>query len=293
MRGPWTDDLELALSAAHEAGEAVMRSFRSGVEVRQKSPGQPVTPADLQADRILAERLREGRSDYGWLSEETAARPGPERGRVWVVDPIDGTRSFIAGYREFGVSVALAEDGEAVVGVIYNPARREVFWAVREGGSYRARAWTGGVVCGERLRMKAPAAGERRVLLASRSEISRKELAPLAGGWSIRPLGSTAYKLACLASGVGHGYASRGPKFEWDVAAGALIVEEAGGRVTDLRGESLRYNRPDPAVSGVVAASTPFHGPLLERTRREGWNPYGGAAGTNADGNRSRRDGCT
>lgn len=266
MTGVRESDLRLALAAAHAAGAAVMESFRLDPAVRHKSPDQPVTDADLEADAILSDRLRGERPDYGWLSEETVDRPDRlERERVWIVDPIDGTRSFIAGYREFAVSVGLVEAGAAVVGVVYNPARDEVFWATAGGGAFRVRHWTGGTDGGGALAITAPPGGTRPALLASRSEIARAEFAPFTADWQVRPVGSTAYKLAGVASGVGHAFISRGPKSEWDVVAGALLVEEAGGRATDLRGDPLRYNRRDPYIHGVIAATPALHGRLLEQ----------------------------
>ncbi len=259
-----TAELELALAATRAAGEAVMPWFRANPEVRHKTPDQPVTAADLEADAILRERLSSARPGYGWLSEESVDRPDRlERSRVWIVDPIDGTRSFIAGYREFAVSVALVEDGEAVVGVVYNPAREEVYWATRGGGAFRARHWHGGSEAGEALRMADPLEGRTPALLASRSEIAAGEFESFEGEWHIRPWGSAAYKLAGVAAGAGDGFISRGPKSEWDVAAGSLIVAEAGGRVTDLLGRPPRYNRSDPYVHGIVAAAPVLHGRLM------------------------------
>lgn len=263
---PWTTELDLALEAAREAGEAIMRRFRTDFDVRHKGPGQPVTEADLEADEILADRLLAGQPSYGWLSEETVDRPDRlSRDRVWVVDPLDGTRSFIEGYREFAVSVALAVGGEAVVGVVYNPACDDVYWATKGGGAFRSRHWTGGTEDASPLRIVEPPSGRTPSLLASRSEIGRDEMVPFAADWHIRPRGSTAYKLAGVASGSCQAFISRGPKSEWDVAAGALIVEEAGGRVTDLKGRRFLYNRSDPAVYGVVAGAAGLHGRLLER----------------------------
>lgn len=276
-------DLELALEAARAAGAAVMAWFGTGAEVRQKGPDQPVTDADLAADAVLAEHLLGERPDYGWLSEETVDRPDRlERDRVWVVDPLDGTRSFIQGYREFAVSVALVESGEAILGVVYNPASGDVYWAERGRGSYHAAGWTvvrsagrsggqlagrsGGRPEGVRLRVREPDPRRARLLLASRAEIGRGDFAMLLQRWELRPLGSTACKLAAVASGAGHAYLSRGPKSEWDVAAGGLLVTEAGGTTTDLRGEPLRYNRADPSVHGVLAAPPGLHRELLEMT---------------------------
>ncbi len=300
MDGDWAPDVALAAAAAVAAGRAVMRSFGRELEVHHKGPDQPLTAADLEADRILRGRLLGGRPDYGWLSEET--RDDPERrrrARVWIVDPIDGTRSFIAGRREFGISVGLAENGVAVLGVVLNPATGELYAAWRGGGAWKlenALADTDGE--GERgsggvgddpgrplapgavvshsppLPLSAVAAwtpihvretaAERPVILASRSEIRDQEFEPFAG-WELYPLGSTTYKLARLAEGAADVFLSRGPKSEWDVCAGDLLVREAGGSATDLRGERFRYNRPDPRVYGVVAAPPALHARVLRR----------------------------
>ncbi len=255
------EDLELAVSAAREAGDAMMRRFGEAHEVTYKEPDQPLTAADLEADDILRERLLGARPDYGWLSEETRDAPDRlRRQRVWIVDPLDGTRSYIAGRPEFAVSIGLAEAGQAVLGVVYNPATRELFWAERGAGAWcEAPARPGAM----RLHVTARSTGDQAVLLASRSEIAAGEFDPFHGGWVLRPTGSTAYKLARLAAGAGDVFLSRGPKSEWDVCAGVLLVEEAGGRATDLVGGELRYNQPDPHVEGILATNGRLHGYLL------------------------------
>lgn len=275
-------DLELAFRAAQLAGRAVMREFGRPQEVTEKAPGQPVTPADLIADRILRDELLGARPGYGWLSEETADRPDRLAAeRVWIVDSIDGTRSFIAGRPEFAISIGLAEHGRVVLGVVLNPATGEIFWALHGGGAYlahlpRAALEDGGLIAPGQLPEPArPLAVSVRtledelILFASRSEIAAGEFDPWggaageAGRWRVEPVGSTAYKLARVAVGAGDVFLSRGPKSEWDLCAGALIVAEAGGRVTDLRGEPLRYNRPDPGVYGVLATNGLVHDELL------------------------------
>lgn len=254
-------DLKLALRAVWEAGMAIMCAFGAEQEVVEKAPDQPLTAADLEADRILREVLLGGRPGYGWLSEETPDRPDRLRAeRVWIVDPLDGTRSYVAGRPEFAVSVALAERGEAVAGVVYNPATQEAYWAVRGGGAHAgALESADGPTAATRLAVSARATHDQAVLLASRSELAAGEFDPFHGGWRVRPAGSTAYKLAKLAAGEGDVFLSRGPKSEWDVCAGALLVEEAGGRATDLRGEPLRYNRADPYVHGILASNGRLH----------------------------------
>lgn len=280
------EDLALAFVAAQRAGIVIMRSFGRLQEVVEKSPGQPLTPADLEADNVLQELLLAERSGYGWLSEETLDRPDRlDAERVWIVDPIDGTRSFIAGYPEFAISIGLAENGRAVAGVVLNPAAGEVYWAMAGGGAYLARL--PGLAAGRdevlqldrlpgapiRLAVSQRTSAEELVFFASRSEIAAGEFGPWGGGagepgrWRIEPVGSTAYKLVRVAAGAGDVFLSRGPKSEWDICAGALIVAEAGGVATDLRGGPLSYNRPDPRVYGLLASNGVVHKELLDFIR--------------------------
>jgi myo-inositol-1(or 4)-monophosphatase len=241
-----------------------MQAFRKPMDVVHKSPTQPVTETDLAVDKLLRERLLATRPDYGWLSEETADNSERvSRSHVWIVDPIDGTDSFVAGRAEFAISIGLAVEGLAVLGVVANPATGEVFWARRGGGAFLERQ--GGAPVALRVRAHQP---ERLpVILASRSEIARGEFEQLFARWSIEPLGSTAYKLAAIAAGIGDAFLSRGTKSEWDVCGGSLILEEAGGRVTDLAGRVYAYNRVHPTVYGVVATTGPDHDELLAAAR--------------------------
>lgn len=259
MRDDLQPELQLALRAAADAGAAVMRHFGTHLHVTHKSPDQPLTAADLEADGLLREVLMGGTTGYGWLSEESADRPDRlRRERVWIVDPIDGTRSFIEARPEFAISIGLAERGAAVLGVVANPASGEVFWAVRGAGAWRRGA------DGVETRLQVRDADVASSILASRSEIAAGEFDALRADWRLLPTGSTAYKLALVAEGRGTAFLSRGPKSEWDVCAGALLVCEAGGAVTDLAGEELRYNRPDPYVHGILAGATGAHARLLQ-----------------------------
>jgi myo-inositol-1(or 4)-monophosphatase len=254
----WVEaDLEMAVNAAREAGVVVMKAFRTEQAVTHKSPDQPLTQADLAADALLRERLLSARPGYGWLSEETAdtvARLQCER--VWVVDPIDGTRSFIAGRAEFAISIGLAVAGESMLGVVYNPATAELFTALAGSGAHKE---------GGRLRLRATAA--RAVIAASRSEIARGEFDSFAERYDLMPTGSTAYKLGKVAEGRVDAFLSRGPKSEWDLCAGDLIVREAGGVVTDLSGAKLQYNREVPHIRGVLAAPETLHAAILQHVQ--------------------------
>jgi myo-inositol-1(or 4)-monophosphatase len=250
-------DLDLARAAARSAAEAVMGWFGTPMDVVLKSPDQPLTKADLLADRIIKDILLGARPSYGWLSEETAdSAERLEREMVWIVDPIDGTRSFIAGRPEFSISIGLARSGAVVLGVVCNPATQEYYWSSKGDGAFMAQG--DGEV---RMLSLAPCPPQNRkpIILASRNELSRGDFDSLRDEWEIKPLGSTAYKLAGVASGLGDVFFSRGPKSEWDVCAGALLVEEAGGVATDLFGEPFSYNKLEPFVSGVAASSGGLH----------------------------------
>jgi myo-inositol-1(or 4)-monophosphatase len=239
-----------------------MRYFGGDLVVRHKTPDQPLTEADLAANAVLHEQLIGARPDYGWLSEETRDHPDRlARSRVWIVDPIDGTTSFIAELPEFSISVGLVEEGVPIVGVVYNPARDEMYYAARGAGAFISR----GGAAAEPLRVSGREVHDQVTMLASRSEIAAGEFDLFRGGWRIEPAGSTAYKLAGVAAGTGEAFVSRGPKSEWDICAGVLLVSEAGGRVTDLNGAAPRFNREDPYVHGILATNGVLHDAVLTR----------------------------
>ena len=260
--GRWDAEVALAVRAVRAAAEVVMRAFRVEQEVRYKSDDQPVTEADLAADRLLKGILLGERPGYGWLSEETADSPARlSCERVWVVDPIDGTSSFVKGRPEFAVGVGLVEGGRAVVGVVMNPATGEVFHAAEGAGAYRD---------GVPLRVSGVGVDARPRIVASRWEMKRGELDPFHAAWAVSPLGSTAYKMTRVAEGGAEAFVSRGPKAEWDVCAPAVIVAEAGGRVTTLDGAPIRYNQPDPHWRGLAVTNAHVHDALLRVLADEG-----------------------
>jgi myo-inositol-1(or 4)-monophosphatase len=248
--------MEVVLEAVREAGRAIESVRRTGFAVEQKGDAGPVTEADRAADALLKERLLAIRAG-GWLSEETAddaARLARES--LWVVDPLDGTMEFVKGLPEYVVAVAFVEHGQTQLGAVHNPRTGETFWAVRGRGAYQDD--------GRRIRVS-----ESARLLASRSEIRRGEFEPFAA-WEVEPIGSIELKLAMVAAGRAGATLSRGPKHEWDVCAGALIVEEAGGRATDMFGQPLRYNQPFPKVPGILAGAPEAYTRALTRLSQTG-----------------------
>ncbi|MFQ5508224.1 MAG: 3'(2'),5'-bisphosphate nucleotidase CysQ [Leptospirillia bacterium] len=254
-------DLKLAISAARAAGEVIMSYYEDEYDIKEKGGdergGNPVTTADLEADNILKRLLLENRPDYGWLSEETA--DSGERlkcDRVWIVDPIDGTKEFIKGIPQFAISIGLADQGEIILAVILNPAKDEMYAAVRDEGI---------TLNGKPVGVTEQSALKGASVLASRSEVARGEFDDFKDEFEITPIGSIAYKLAMVASGQADLTFTLTPKNEWDFAAGYLLVGEAGGHVQVLGGHPQRFNQEDPLVQGVVATNTALFEPLMAR----------------------------
>jgi len=243
------------LGVVREAGARIEAVRRTGIAVDTKADDSPVTRADREADTLLREALPRI-LPAGWLSEETKDDEARlDERRVWIVDPLDGTKEFVAGVPEYAVAVALVEKGEPILGMIHNPVTGDEFWAVRGEGAYRN---------GSAIRV-----GESDVMLASRSEVKRGEFEPFTD-WTVRATGSIAYKLALIAAGEGGATISRGPKHEWDVCAGTILVAEAGGRVADAFGGPLRFNQAFPKVRGILAGAPAAYERCLALVREIG-----------------------
>ncbi len=243
--GGLAEDLE-RIEAALAAAEAALGRFTPGaVQALRKAGGDPVTAADTEVDGLLRRLLP--RDGEGWLSEETLddlSRTACRR--VWVVDPLDGTREFVAGIPEWSVSIGLVVDGEPVAGGVLNPATGERFVGAR-GHGVRRNGEPAQVVRRERL--------EGAVVLASRSEVGRGRWERFAGApFAIRPVGSVAYKLALVAAGRADATWTLVPKHEWDVAAGVALVLAGGGAVRAGAPEETRFNRERPLLTRLLAA---------------------------------------
>jgi myo-inositol-1(or 4)-monophosphatase len=253
-----THDVERIHEALLAAAEAVRPYVPGDIAFSVKAErGDPLTEADLAANRALHAVLP--RPGEGWLSEESAddrSRLGHDR--VWVVDPIDGTREFVDGIPEWCISVGLVERGVPVAGGILNPATGElVLGSLETGVTYNGSAAQ--VLDAPELR--------GTVVLASRSETRRGEWARFEGApFAVRPCGSVAYKMALVAAGKVEATLTVVPKSEWDVAAGAALVRAAGGRVTLLDGSEPLFNQPAPRFPHLIAA-----GPRAWRSILDGW----------------------
>lgn len=252
-----TDNAETLqrIQSAMEAARVVFGRFTAGaIAAEYKIGHDPVTEADRALDAVLRkELLRDGE---GWLSEESVDDyTRLEKSRVWVVDPLDGTREFVAGIPEFCVSIAMVENGRPVAGGICNPATNEVFLGSLESGvTYN----------GKPARPSQRTALDGATVLASRSETKRGEWKQFEGAnFKVRPMGSVAYKLALVSAGLADITFTLVPKNEWDVAAGAALVLSAGGYVATLDHQPLRCNHKNPLLSGLLACGMPLKNDLL------------------------------
>jgi myo-inositol-1(or 4)-monophosphatase len=244
--------------AALKAGEIALGYWKRNPKSWDKGGGHgPVTEADLAVNEMLAATLHAARPEYGWLSEETEdglARQDAER--VFIVDPIDGTRAFMAGEETFAHSLAVAQDGRVTAAVVYLPAIDRLYTACEQGPA----------LCdGQPIQASARAGIEGASLLATRSSLA-PELWP--GGVpdlarSFRA--SLAYRLSLVAEGRFDGMLTLRNTWEWDIAAGCLICERAGARVTDRTGAPIVFNAAHPQSAGVVAAAPGLHSALLAR----------------------------
>jgi len=252
---PYAPELARIGLALRRAGEALQRFTLGEVATRFKSGDDPVTEADTLLDALLRETLPQ--QGEGWLSEETEDDLSRlDRRRVWVVDPLDGTREFVTGIPEWSISVGLVVDGEPVAGGILNPTTGETILGAR-GMGVTLNGRPAGVT------ERSGLAGA--VILASRSEVKRGEWQGYTPGlFEIRPTGSVAYKLARVAAGLADATWTLTPKHEWDVAAGVALVLAGGGEVLVGSGEESRFNREKPLLDRLVAAPRELMPEILE-----------------------------
>jgi myo-inositol-1(or 4)-monophosphatase len=239
--------------AMREAGALALKTFRGEIKSWTKGSSSPVSEADLAVDALLRERLL-GIHDAGWLSEETEDDPARlRRPDVWVVDPIDGTRAYLAALPDWVVSAALVSAGRPAVGALYAPVTDELFLAVAGGGATvngtPIAASAGDALAGARF------SGAKRRLETLAAVEPRIETMPR--------VPSLALRIARVATGALDGTIAAPNSHDWDLAAADLLVHEAGGLITTLTGQSLIYNRPNPVHGALVAAGRARHAILL------------------------------
>lgn len=246
-------DRDLLAAAAREAGQLAVAFRARGMRDWEKGVGDPVSEADLAADALLQDRLKPARPDYGWLSEETADDQSRlSCRRSFLVDPIDGTRAFLKHRPEFVVACAVVEDGHPIAAAIYDPSADVMYDAVKGGGARKD---------GQPIHVTSHAQIDGAQLIGDPGRLG--DLRAL--GAEARTVNSAALRLALLAEGKADAVVAVRPKWDWDLAAGQLLVEEAGGVFTTRKGEPVTYNRPSAVQDPPLAAGPALHALLLQR----------------------------
>jgi len=256
------EDMDTLRALAREAGQLAVTYQRGGQENRvwHKTGGSPVTEADIEVNRLCAARLQTVRPEYGWLSEETTdSLDARRKQRCWVVDPIDGTRAFMRDDPNWCVALAVIEEGRAVAGVLYAP-RQDRFY----------EAWTGGgaFLNGQAVRVSTCAAETGCRLITNEEMVtSPRWPEPWPAVTLARPKpNSTLLRMALVATGEWDATVTLTHKSDWDLAAGTVLVEQAGGVVTTHTGEPFVFNQVVPAQRSVIAAGAELHPLLVRRT---------------------------
>ena len=255
-------NLNLMIKAARKAGRSLVKDFREveNLQVSVKGAGDFVSRADTQAEKIIRDELMGARPTYGWMGEETGEAEGADPTRRWIVDPLDGTTNFLHGLPHWAVSIALEHKGEVVAGVVFDPAKDELFWAEKGAGAWmnegRIRV-SGRRAMGEALFATGVPFGAKKTLPATMRDLAR--LMPATAG--VRRMGSAALDLAYVAAGRYDGYWERELN-AWDMAAGLVIVREAGGFV-----EAVREGRGMFESGSVIAANGELFGALAKTLR--------------------------
>lgn len=249
-------DLELLSEAVDIAGEIARRYWKNAPDQWTK-PGDagPVTEADLEIDRTLRDMLISARPDYGWLSEESAdSTDRLGRDRVFILDPIDGTRAFIEGSENFSHSLAIAEHGRVIAAAVHLPILDRKYLAARGRGA---------TVNGRRINPERRTDIAGSTILAARSNLAAEHWR--GGKLPAKPAfrSSLAYRLCLVADGSFDAAITLRPCWEWDIAAGDLIAREAGAVVSDQTGGALRFNNPQPLQNGLLVSSAPIHRHLV------------------------------
>ncbi|HEY6254956.1 MAG TPA: 3'(2'),5'-bisphosphate nucleotidase CysQ [Xanthobacteraceae bacterium] len=251
-------DRQLLAATLREAGAIALKTFQAPVKTWLKAQSSPVSEADIAVDNFLRERLAGPASGCGWLSEETAQdRSSAQARRLWIVDPIDGTRAYLAGQPDWAISAALVADGRPVLAAVFAPVSDELFVATAGGGATRngapIAASAGAGLANVRV------AGPKRLVEALAAVESRITVTPR--------IGSLALRLLRVAEGALDVAFAGGSSHDWDLAGADLLVHEAGGAMTNLVGRGLTYNQPDLVHGALVAAGAARHVALIALTR--------------------------
>lgn len=253
-----TRDAALLRETVRQAGELARSMFRTELKTWTKGASSPVSEADIAVNDLLETRLRRATPDYGWLSEESADDASRlSRRLTWVVDPIDGTRNYLGGNVEWCVSVALVEEAAPVLAAVFAPVSDEFFFAVRGRGT---------TLNGNAVRATPGAALDFSRVAGPKPMVERLNAA--GGEIRLHPrIGSLALRLCRVAHGALDAAFAGGNSHDWDLAAADLIVQEADGRMSDLSGDPILYNRREVSHGVLVAAGRDRHASIVAHFR--------------------------
>ena len=247
-------DLALLIEAARAAGQIAMSFWKNTPQVWTKPDASPVTEADLAVNHMLQVRLGSARPHYGWLSEETpddAARLSSEH--IFIIDPIDGTRAFIAGEKHFSHSLAVARNGEITAAVVYVPALNQMYTATIDGPA---------LLNNMPIKASSKALFDQPNILMSKATLGTDHWIGPPPNLRRSFRASVAYRLALVADGSFDAMLSFRKSWEWDIAAGSLIAQRAGAKLCDVRGDVLRFNTASAQSNGIYAGSVALFGEL-------------------------------
>ena len=253
-----TRDAALLEDVVREAGALALSLFRTELKSWTKGQSSPVSEADISVNNLIEGRLRNATPDYGWLSEESADDPSRlDKPLTWIVDPIDGTRAYLAGQDDWSVSVALVANGLPVLGAVFAPASNEFFFATCGRGT---------VLNGVPVTPAPGSAIDFPNIAGPKPLVER--LGGMRDGESLHPrIGSLALRLVRVADGRLDAAFAGGHSRDWDLAAADLIVHEAGGEMTTLAGERMVYNQADVRHGLLVAAGRARHAHIVKHFR--------------------------
>lgn len=230
-----------------EAGTLARAHFHAAPKSWSKDDNSPVSEADHAVDRLLKARLTRFRPDYGWLSEETVDNEARlANARVWIVDPIDGTRAFLNGRHEWVISVALVEDGKPVLGFVYNPMNEQMFVGIVSAGA---------TLNDQDIAVSGTDEIADCRLIANANQMNHNRWQQPWPYMQIKRYNALAYRIVMVAAGRFDATVAFSRFHEWDVAAADLILREAGGLMTDFNGEQFSYNQPLPKHQNAIAAN--------------------------------------
>ncbi len=254
------DDLHLMTTAVNEAGKLALEFFGDRANDKWlKDDGSFVSDADMALDKLLHQRLLAGREDYGWLSEETEDNlERLNKSRVWIVDPIDGTRAFLHDKPHWVVSVALVIDGVVRMGCLYNPVKEQFFEAVLGQGAR---------LNGQEMRIDGQSDIEGATIIAAPGRFKSNIWPTPWPRVESFMVNSVAYRMALVAANRADALLTLSGKSDWDLAAADLLVREAGGMVSDHQGRELTFNRQNTRHPSVLVANRELYPKLLARTK--------------------------